>query len=230
MKVYQIRLKLFILEDIFTENMQSKIAAFIDTAFGKSQEFINFHNTNKFKNYCFDGLYPIEGENVYKAGNIYTLTIRTIDSKLAIFFNEQLKNHFDKEIKALTTEIRIIPKKHIEKVYSITPIILKDENGYWKGNLTIQNFEDRLKINLIKKYNTFTGKKIDENFQLYSLLEFKNKKPIATRYKNIKILGDKISINVSENAEAQELAYMCLGTGLLENNSRGYGFVNFRYL
>lgn len=49
-------------------------------------------------------------------------------------------------------------------------------------------------------------------------------------YKNINLLGDKIVLEVAQNHQAQELAYLALGVGLLENNSRGFGFVNFKYL
>ncbi|HCW52770.1 MAG TPA: CRISPR-associated endoribonuclease Cas6, partial [Clostridium sp.] len=33
-----------------------------------------------------------------------------------------------------------------------------------------------------------------------------------------------------DNAMAQELLYMSIGTGILEMNSRGQGFINYRYL
>ena len=92
------------------------------------------------------------------------------------------------------------------------------------------DFEKRLKENLIKKYNNLSDEKLDEDFELYTGLEFKNRKPIANEYKGIKLLGDKVSLNISENKTAQDLAYMCLGTGLLEMNARGYGFCNYRWL
>ena len=44
------------------------------------------------------------------------------------------------------------------------------------------------------------------------------------------LLGDKISLNISDDKLAQDLAYMALGTGLLEVNSRGAGFTNYRWL
>jgi CRISPR-associated endoribonuclease Cas6 len=158
------------------------------------------------------------------------VTIRTIEKNLAEFFTNKLVNEFDGKIKGLTSEIRILPKKHIEKLYSITPAIMKNEDGYWKNKVKLDEFERRLKENLIKKYNRSMDTKIDENFQLYTTIEFKNKKPISTNYKNIKLLGDKISLNIAENENAQKIAYMSLGTGIFEMNARGYGFVNYRWL
>ena len=66
-----------------------------------------------------------------------------------------------------------------------------------------------------------------EDFDFYNALRFKNNKPVKVCYKDIVLLGDKMEIVVANNKGAQELFYMALGTGLLENNSNGCGFVNF---
>ena len=62
------------------------------------------------------------------------------------------------------------------------------------------------------------------------MLEFLNEGPIVMEYKNVKLLGDKVRLQIADNDSAQKLAYMSLGTGLLEMNSRGAGFVNYRWL
>ena len=188
------------------------------------------HEENTFKNYCFDLLYPIEGDKRYHKGKIYTVTIRTIEEELAQYFSEICVNQYTQDLKALTADIKILPKKFIKTLYSLTPIILKTESGYWKSCMTLHDFEERLKINLIKKWNTYENTKLDENFQFYTLLEFLNDSPIVMEYKNIKLLGDKIRLQIADNAIAQDLAYMSLGTGLCEMNARGAGFVNYRWM
>lgn len=230
MKVYEIKLKVYLLKDININHIQNQICKIIDKCLARDDKWLEFHKKNEFKNYCFDSMYPLAEDKVYKQGNIYTLTIRTINKDLANYFNINLANEYNDSIKGLTTEIRIIPKKTIEKIYSLTPAIMKDSNGYWKQNLSLKDFERRLKENLIKKYNIINNTKIDEDFDLYTTLEFKNKKPCSINYKNIKLLGDKISMNISDEDISQDVAYMALGTGILELNSRGGGFVNFRYL
>ena len=105
--------------------------------------------------------------------------------------------------------------KIFEKVYTLTPALIKSKEGYWEDNISRDEYEERIKVNLIKKYNDFTGEKLDENFKLYKGKVF---------------LGDKLSFIVSDNEIAQKLWYMSLGTGILENNSRGCGFVNYKYL
>jgi CRISPR-associated endoribonuclease Cas6 len=228
--VYEITLKVYLLRSINVEEAQQKIAELIDKSLGKNSGFLDLHNKNIFKNYCFNSFYPIDKSGIYKADNIYTVKIRTISKDLGKYFNNVLANEYTDCIKGLVTDIRIIPKKHIEKIYSITPLILKNNDGYWKGSLGFEEFEKRVKENLIKKYNFINDEKLDENFDLYTFIEIKNKKPIATSYKGKLILGDKISIVISDDIRAQELAYMALGTGIGEMNARGQGFVNFRWL
>ncbi len=230
MKVYQIRVKVYLLQNIKIIDTQKEIAKFIDGAMVKDERFLDLHQRNEFKNYCFDSFYPTEGDKVYKSGGVYTFTLRTAKGDLADFLTKSLANYFNNSIKGLTTEVKIIPKKFIEKIYTLTPIIIKTESGYWKGNLSIDDFEKRIIENLIKKYNEINNIKIEEDFELYNSIEFKNKKPISVNYKNIKLLGDKISVNISSNPVAQELAYLSLGTGVGEMNSRGLGYVNYRYL
>ena len=230
MKVFELNLKVFLLKNISIEDSQERIAEFVDLALGKSKEFLSFHNENEFKNYCFNSFYPLEEDGIYKAGKVYTINLRTIDKELANHFHANLANEHNNFIKGLMCEIRILPKKLIEKLYSITPVIIKTDKGYWKNSLSIDEFERRIKENLIKKYNQYNDVKISEDFELYTTILMKNRKPIATTYKGRRILGDKLSIDISSDEIAQELAYMALGTGIGEMNPRGLGFVNYRWL
>lgn len=230
MNVYEITLKVYLLKSINVEEAQQKIAELIDKSLAKNSEFLDLHNKNIFKNYCFNSFYPIDKSGIYKVDNVYTVKLRTISKELGQYLNNVLSNEYTDYIKGLVTDIRIIPKKHIEKIYSITPLILKNDDGYWKNFLSFEEFEKRIKENLIKKYNLINNEKLDENFDLYTFIEIKNKKPIATSYKGKRILGDKINIVISDDIRAQKLAYMALGTGVGEMNARGQGFVNFRWL
>lgn len=230
MKVYENKVKVYFLKDVKCEDIQIEICKIIDSALVKDDQWKEFHNKNQFKNYCFDCPYPIPADKVYKSGQIYTFTVRTIDAELANYLNQLLANEYNSTIKCLTTEIRIIPKKFIEKIYSLTPAVLKENSGYWKDTLSLKDFERKLKENLIKKYNNINNTKIDEDFELYTSIEFKNKKPCPVKYKNIILLGDKISLNISADKISQSIAYMAIGTGIGSSNSRGSGFINYRWL
>lgn len=230
MQVFQIRLKIYTLQDMHANQVQSKVASFIDKSLAQNPDLLLLHKENRYKNYCFDLPYPLEPDKVYKKGKIYSITIRTIDKRLAEYFHTVCGNMFTGFLKGLTTEIKIIPERMIDTVYTLTPGVMKYENRYWRDDLSLEEFENRLKSNLIKKWNAFEDARLNEDFELYTCLEFTNKVPIAIEYKNIKLLGDKIRLHIADNKTAQKLAYMALGTGILENNSRGAGFLGYRWM
>lgn len=162
---------------------------------------------------------------------IYTLTIRTIDPELAGYFASQAVNGYTQFVKALTAEVKIISQKPIELLYNLTPVILKcEEKGYWRDSLSVEQYVDRLKINLLKKWRQFYGERLPEDFELFTGIEFLNKVPVKVEYKNIHLLGDKLRLHIAENETAQNLAQLAIGAGLGEMNSRGYGTCNYRWL
>lgn len=234
MKVYQIRIKLYLLKDIIAQDVQIMLTRFIDKSLFAKENLGKLHNTNTYKNYCYDLLSPLEKDKIYKKGKIYTLTIRTIDEDMAEFFYEVCPNINTREFKGLTAEKRVLPRKIIEFIYTLTPMIIKAENGYWKNCMSQEEFEQRFIINLTKKINNFKGDINDKDEinmeKFYSTIEFLNKTPVPMKYKNIKLLGDKVRLAILDDEKSQEMAYLSLGVGLGEMNSRGAGFVNYRWL
>lgn len=104
MKVYQIRIKLYLLKDIMAQDVQIMLTRFIDKSLFAKENLGKLHNTNTYKNYCYDLLSPLEKDKIYKKGKIYTLTIRTIDEDMAEFFYEVCPNINTREFKGLTAE------------------------------------------------------------------------------------------------------------------------------
>jgi len=230
MKVFEILLKVYLLEDIELNDSQNKISKLIDKTLGQDERTLELHNKNDFKNYCFNSFYPLEKDGIYKEGNIYTITIRTVDKYLATYLNNKLANVYTYSIKGLKAELKIIPVKKLKKIYSITPLVIKNDNGYWKNLISIEEFERRLKENLIKKHNNIFQERINEDFKLYASIELTNNKPIGISYKDKTLLGDKISIDILEDEISQHSAYMALGTGMGEMNARGFGFMGYRWV
>lgn len=226
----ELQIKVFLLKNIRVEDTLQKICKLIDNSLVKNHTYEQFHKKNKFKNYSFNMLYPLENDKVYKEGNIYTFLLRTVDAKLCEYFIKELPNEYTEEIKVLIINKKTISKKHIDSIHAITPIVAKFERGYWKKHTSIEVLEKRITENLIKKYNEFYNANIDEDFELFIGISIINKKPIATKYKNIRILGDKINFKVANNSKAQEIINFAIGTGVGEMNPRGMGFVNYRYL
>ena len=229
-KVFELRVKAFLLQDIELNNLQIRLSEFIDKVFQDNEQWLEYHNINTYKSYTFSGLHPIEKSHVYKKENIYTIIVRTTRYELANHFQKELPHMYTGFIKGLTCEVKMLPKKFLEEIYTLTPAIMKNDTGYWRGTLKITDFEKGLQENLIKKYKTRYNVEVDESHQIYTYLEFRNKYPISTNYKNVKLLGDKICLKIADNELAQELAYFALGEGLLSMNARGFGFANYRWL
>lgn len=231
MVVYEIKLKVYMLKNISVNEIQTKITSLLDKGFLIDTKWQQFHEQNFYKGYSMNHAYPLEPDKVYKKDKIYIITIRTVDSNLAKYFSEICVNQFTEDIKGLTAQIRILPKKYIECIYTLTPIILKDaQKGYWKTHMNLEQFELQLKTNLFKKWNYFEKTKVVENFPIYNVIEFLNQAPIGMDYKNVKLLGDKIKLWIADDEMSQNLAYMALGTGLGNMNSRGAGYVNYRWM
>lgn len=230
MKVFQIVAKVFLLEQIKQQDALNVIASYLDSAMVSDSEWRNLHMENCYKDYCYSAFSPVEKDGVYKGDQLYSFKLRTVDERLAEFFLNRLPRIDTPVLKGLVCDVQIIPRRHITELYSLTPVIVKgSQNHYWRDELSFEEFENRLKINLIKKYQRLTGEKMNEEFELHTLIEFVNRKPIAVPYKNVKLLADKVQMQISDHTQAQDLAYMSLGTGLAEMNARGMGYVNFHF-
>ena len=131
MLVFEYQCKLKFLKSINHKTIAEKINYFLDSVLAKDQEFLQYHENKGYKYYVTDAPWPIEKDGIYKEGKVYTLRIRTVKQELAEFFSEKLYAHTSKELLGIGGKLRIIPKKHIEELYSITPIVVKTDEGYW---------------------------------------------------------------------------------------------------
>lgn len=228
MLVHEINCKVYLLKTIRLENILYEISSFADKALASDEKMLEFHQSYGYKGYVLSGFKEIEKQKFYKEGKIYTFSVRCVQKELCDFFLKQLADTQSAVMKGLVTEVKTIPKLFIEKLYTVTPALVKLDGGYWKKVLSFEDYEKRLFDNSIKKYKQLTGKDIDENFRLYNRIEMLNNKPIANYFKGIRLLGDKFELHISENETAQEISYILLGVGALENNSRGYGYLNYK--
>ncbi|WP_310603146.1 CRISPR-associated endoribonuclease Cas6 [Anaerosporobacter sp.] len=229
MVVIQITLKVYLKENVPSIQAQQIICRFIDGALCKKEEFKELHNARKYKMYCYNSLYPISEDRIYHKNQTYQLQIRTVDTNLAEYFANELNVIEDRIIKIQSSAIEFIAKKEIEKLYSITPTLMKRDDGYWRDCISVEEYMESIKINLIKKYNAYTNTKLDEEFDFIKEIQFSNRVPIKCAYKNVNLLGDKIDIQIASNERAQQLAYFALGVGILEGNARGFGYMKDKW-
>lgn len=230
-KVYEIDVKIFSLRDFGQDIAGSVVSGLIDTCLCKNEKFLEFHKKNFYKQYVMNMPYQLEEDGIYKKEKVYTVKVRTVDRELMDYLMMSLPETTTEYLKGLMTKVRVVPRKHICKLYSITPIIMKFGGiGYWKNHISFEKYEQLLKTNLIKKFNQFTNKKLDEDFRFYTSISKLNRKPVKVCYKNIILLGDKFEMEIADNETAQELSYFSLASGLGENNSRSCGYVNYKFL
>ncbi len=65
-RVYDIRTKIYLLQDIHFKELQNVLADFVDSALCKNEKLISFHEENRYKFYSIGTLWPIECGAVYK--------------------------------------------------------------------------------------------------------------------------------------------------------------------
>jgi CRISPR-associated endoribonuclease Cas6 len=170
--VRELECKVYLLKIIEYKYMQSRITEFIDHALCIDEDMRKLHEDNtSFKNYTYSGFMEIETYKIYKIGNIYTFRIRTTNEQIANYLKVQLPLQYNDTIKGLVCTSRMIPRRFITKLYSVTPVLVASDKGYWKNVMNISKYERLLFENAVKKYNSITNTKIDENFKLYDVLK-----------------------------------------------------------
>lgn len=228
MEVFELELKVFLRRNIKRKYASEKLANFISSYMSTKEEYLELHKSKEFKGYIFDSLKPLERE-AYKAESNYTFSIRTVDVNFINFLLDGIENYSNEDFKSLTCRVKKIKKAHIAKLYSLNPVIIKDD-GYWRVNKkSIDFFEKRICENAFKKYKKFYNKELVES-KFYSNIVFTNEKPVGFSYKKVTLLGDKVELEIKDDLISQEIAYMLIGTGIGENNSQSCGFVGYKYL
>lgn len=226
--IYQIDVKVYLLKTITYHDMQQQITQYVDQVMAKKEELLILHNTNCFKYYCFSGFKTIQKEGIYHEGSLNSFSVRCLDKKFAEYLVCELANHTSLTMKGLSCQTKIVKTGRIQKLYLITPAVLKFEDGYWRKNHSLEEFQKRIISNTLRKYEEYTQEEIEQPVKLFTNFRLLNKVPIKTRYKNIHLLGDKFELIIAEDEVSQKLAQFLLGTGACELNSRGFGFLNYK--
>lgn len=232
MLVYEITIKTFMLRDVAVSLMYRELTKYIDSYLAQDDHFCEFHRMRRIKGYTFDLPSKIEkGMKAYKNNQIYQFRIRTVDKELLSYLMDGIADHRTDAIKGLTRTVKQIPHKPISSVFSLTPVIVTnaDGKGYWRDCMSFEEFEQELTAGLIRQYEIYTGEKIEGDLSLYDQIELKSKCAIGVPYKGITLLGDKLSMQVSDNENAQKVLYFALANGMGAKGPRGFGFLGYRF-
>lgn len=226
MNFTELTITVMLKEDINFQYCGYVIGKNINKSMLSDEDLKKIHPKKQYKHYVFNSFYPIEMDKVYKKNRLYFFKIRGLSNE----FIEKLDNCLLK-LKSNDFDVISISKKKIEKrpikeLYTQTPLIVTLEDGPWlQGNDDLELFKRRLEDNLEKKYKDFFNEDIDLKDKFIKSIEFKNRKPMHFKYKGIKLLANKVSIQIQDNEEAQKLAFIARATGLGEKNSSvGAGF------
>lgn len=232
MKYFELICKAFIKKDIAFQTSFELLSKYI--SFSMYQEGMSeIHQKEGFKYYIFGGLLPIEKEKVYKQGNLYSFTIRSLDETLIDTLATTLRQNINNEnLLVVEAHKKAISQYFITELYSATPVIVSVSDGkYWTMNESgdIMLLQKQLHDNLAKKYQSFFGEALHVNQNFIQLIEIKNKVPqnilISKEGKSIRFFGNKFRIVPNEDEVSQKLAFVALSCGVGEKNSYGGGFM-----
>lgn len=242
MKIFELKCITWLKQDVSFKDSFDSISKFINYSICQNEVYKQKHNQNVFNNYCFGSFFPIEKDKLYKKGNTYHFTLRTIDEKFAMELVDLLRSNINNPLfQIVQVERRDIKKFFINELYSATPVVMslkkEDEKShqlFWtlERSGDIIELQNQLQKNLIKKYEEFFGEKLNPTQNFIQLLEVKNQKPQSIYFttkkndmqKKVRLIGNKFRIVPNEDEISQKLAFLSLGVGLGEKISYGAGF------
>lgn len=222
MKYYNLKLAVFLKEDLNNLQSYEKISNFIFYSMLKNPELKELHEKNEYKNYVFCNLYPVEKDSFYRANNFYTFDIRGIELYKMLKLKQVLENSENDIFKVIQINFQTNMQRNISKLITLTPAIITTKKGDYDIRDDMFLVKNRILANAQKKYKNLYDVNIDIDF--IENIKKLNRTPVKIPYKNINILGNKFEIEVKQDPMSQNLAYLILSTGILEKNSLGFGF------
>ena len=232
MKYFELRCTAYLKKDIDFKNSFDILSKYISFSMAQDEELKELHNQKGFKHYSFGNLYPPQKDKVYKQGNSYQFTLRSLDERFIDALAKDLRTNINNpHLIIVETQKKAVKQFFISELYSVTPVIVSVANGlYWSIDKDgdILKLQKQLHDNLEKKYQSFYGKSIKGAQNFIQLLELKNRYPqsiyITKDKKDVRLFGNKFRIVPNEDETSQKLAFVALACGLGEKNSFGGGF------
>jgi CRISPR-associated endoribonuclease Cas6 len=232
MNYYELICTVYLKKDISFKDSFEIISKYISFSMAQTNELKELHNQTGYKHYNFGSFYPIERDGIYKRGNSYKFTLRSVSEEfIKVISNTLRENINNPNFLVVETHSKKIKQFFISELYSVTPVVVTVDKGvFW----TMQRDGDVIKLirllhdNLEKKYFDFYREKLKSIENFIQLLEVKNQKPqsiwTSKNGKSFKFFGNKFRIIPREDKVSQKLAFLALGCGLGEKNSFGGGF------
>lgn len=231
MKYFSLTVTVMVKRDVYFQNVQEEIGRYLNQSMLLNDTLKEMHGRKGFKAYVYSGLYPIEVKTkVYKAGSVYIFRIRSLKEEFLEALARCLRKQKSEQFQCIAVEKVTYRNKVVQELYSATPFILTVNGQPWlRENGDFDLLIKRIEDNADKKYQDVFKQKV-ENTHFIQRLELLNQKPIAVKYKGIRLLGNKLRMTVNGDEDSQKLACTVLGMGLAEKGAAlglGFCFANF---
>lgn len=205
------------------------IAVAINEAMCKDAVLKELHKAKTAKPYVFSRPQPDAENGFYKKNSMYQIQIKTCSREFAakiVKLFEGFENEFIKSVMIQSKEG--LGYKPVSELIALNPIIItlpKDERGRFDAN-KYANVKDRIIINLLKKYNFFSGENLtyDDVKDIFPVEQILGV-PIPIKIKGHTYIGVRFKYKVADTPIANKLAYFAQYVGLGEKNAIcGAGF------
>ncbi len=226
MTYYEIIVTTRVKKDMKYDEANQIIGGFINRSFYFDEKLASIHEKTGFKYYIFSTLTPIEKEKTYHKNRLYTFRIRGLEEELITTLKSCLEKTGNPYLEMLTGETKKVIIRKINRLKTVNPVVVTLDGGpAFTHENNINHIIKRIQSNLEKKYNSFYNTELRSDNLFITGFKILNQKPIAMKYKDIKLLGNKFEFFISEDEISQKLANMALATGIGEKNtSLGAGF------
>lgn len=232
MKLKELTILVKLKKEIKYQDVPEALSKVINSCFLGNEKFEEFHKSNKYKNYCYSGLFPVDKVGIFFAHELYSFKFRTLDFEIAEVVTNGLINKVNDFFVVLNIDHTIKTQLgSIDSLYTVTPTVaVIDGRKNWipeSKNINSDENKAFIKGRIIKnttnKFKNFMGLNIDE-YDFIEDVHILNNIPIVFNYKCGKILSNKLKVYIKQDNFSQELAFMLLATGILEKNSLSFGF------
>lgn len=226
MQFFELILTVYLTKDMHFTATNEILGKFISSVMLFDSELIQMHGETGFKHYCFNSLYPVEKDGIYKAGRVYIFKIRSLNETFIRKMKSLLSGYDGGICRVLSIQLQRFNNSYLSNLYTVTPAVVTMETGKnWTRDDDFIILKNRLQANLEKKYHAFFGENVDREIDMMQRIEMLNEKPMVINYKNTKFLGNKFKIWVNDHEDSQKLAFVAMACGLGEKNSSvGAGF------
>ncbi|MCY6958372.1 CRISPR-associated endoribonuclease Cas6 [Clostridium brassicae] len=225
MNFVELTVTVMLKRNIFFADSGYIIGKNINKAMLLDKDLKELHPKKEYKHYVFNSFYPLEKDKIYKSDKLYIFKIRGLNFEFMEKIKICLQRLESNDFKVISVAASQVKQRHINELYTVTPVIITIDNKPWLQGEDLEIFKNRVEANLEKKYKDFFNEDINIQGRFIKRLKFKNRMPMYFNYKGIKLLANKVSIEVQDDEEAQKIAFMAMAVGVGEKNSAiGAGF------